>query len=302
MRVSIAAHAKINLTLDVLGKLPNGYHELLMVMQSISLHDMLSIETGTDAGIELRCNVKDIPCDEHNLVYKAIRAFYEASGILESGVAVAIEKRIPVMAGLAGGSTDAAAVIRALNYIHNTRFSEAELQKIGLSVGADVPFCISGGTMLARGIGEILSPLVPMPDCTLLLVKPDFSVSTPHVFSELDRMGVTRRPDTAAMASALACGELPDISHNLFNVMEYVTAAEHPEIVEIKRRLLELGALGAAMSGSGPTVFGIFADRDCAHAAYAALLPYHAGVYLSRPCPANSEADFMTVGAPVLVL
>ena len=164
MRISIAAHAKINLTLDVVGKLPNGYHELCMVMQSVSLHDMLSLETGTDAGIALRCNVKEIPCDEHNLVYKAIRAFYEASGIPESGVSVAIEKRIPVMAGLAGGSTDAAAVIRALDFVHNTRFSEAELQKIGLTVGADVPFCISGGTMLARGVGEVLSPLSPMPD------------------------------------------------------------------------------------------------------------------------------------------
>ncbi len=294
MRVSIAAHAKINLTLDVVKKLQNGYHELLMVMQSISLHDILSIETGTDAGIELRSNVKNIPCDERNLVYKAIQAFYEASGILESGVSVAIEKRIPVMAGLAGGSTDAAAVIRALDFIYNTRFSEKELQKIGLCVGADVPFCISGGTMLARGVGEILSPLSPMPDCTILLVKPDVAVSTPSVFAELDKREITRRPDTEAMIGALARGTVSDIAAGLFNVMEDVTAAECPEILEIKRRMLARGALGAAMSGSGPTVFGIFTDNVCAHAAYAEFLPRYPGVYLCRPYPANSSEDFLT--------
>ena len=294
MRISIAAHAKINLTLDVVGKLPNGYHELCMVMQSVSLHDMLSLETGTDAGIALRCNVKEIPCDEHNLVYKAIRAFYEASGIPESGVSVAIEKRIPVMAGLAGGSTDAAAVIRALDFVHNTRFSEAELQKIGLTVGADVPFCISGGTMLARGVGEVLSPLSPMPDCTILLVKPGFPVSTPYVFAALDRMEITHRPDTAAMAAALSEGSLSGIAGALCNVMEGVTAAEHPEIGEIKRQLLEYGALSAVMIGSGPTVFGIFADKSAAHAAYAALLPRYQSVHLCRPSPANGADDFLT--------
>ena len=294
MRVSIAAHAKINLTLDVLGKLPNGYHELLMVMQSITLHDMLSIETGTDGGIELRSNTKEIPCDERNLVFKAIRAFYKASGILESGVSVAIEKRIPVMAGLAGGSTDAAAVIRALDYIHNTHFTEKELQTIGLTIGADVPFCISGGTMLARGIGEILSPLPPLPDCAILLIKPGFPMSTPYVFAALDRTEIVKRPDADAMAGALGCGDLRGIASGLYNVMEGVTAAEHPEIDAIKAKLQSYGALGAVMSGSGPTVFGIFAESSRAHAAYAALLPFYEGVYLCRPCPANSTADFFT--------
>lgn len=301
MRVSIAAHAKINLTLDVLGKLPNGYHELLMVMQSISLHDMLSIETGTDGGIELRSNAKDIPCDERNLVFKAIRAFYDACGIMAGGVSVAIEKRIPVMAGLAGGSTDAAAVIRALDYIHNTRFTEKELQAIGLTVGADVPFCISGGTMLARGIGELLSPLPPMPDCAILLVKPGFSMSTPYVFAALDRTEIVRRPDADAMSGALGRGDIRGIADGLSNVMEGVTAAEHPEIKEIKEKLQSYGALGAVMSGSGPAVFGVFADSSRAHAAYAALLPFYEGVYLCRPCPANSASDFLTAKLGVLI-
>ncbi len=301
MRVSIAAHAKINLTLDVLDKLPNGYHTLKMVMQSISLQDMLSIETGTDAGIELRCNVKGIPCDERNLVFKAIRAFYQTSGILENGVSVAIEKKIPVMAGLAGGSTDAAAVIRALDFIHNTRYSEAELYQIGLAVGADVPFCISGGTMLAQGVGEILSPLSPLPDCNILLVKPAFAVSTPYVFAALDRTEIIRRPNAAAMACALQSGNLSDIAGELYNVMEGVTAAEHPEINEIKGKLLEYGALGAAMSGSGPTVFGIFSDSSCAYAAYAALLPCYEGVYLCHPCATNSAVDFLTADMPAQI-
>lgn len=301
MRVSIAAHAKINLTLDVLGKLPNGYHELLMVMQSITLHDMLSIETGTGEGIELRSNIKGIPCDERNLVFKAIRAFYEASGIPEGGVSVAIEKRIPVMAGLAGGSTDAAAVIRALDYVHNTRFTEKELQTIGLTVGADVPFCISGGTMLACGIGEQLSPLPPMPDCAILLVKPALSISTPYVFAALDCTEIVRHPDADAMARALGCGDLRSIADRLCNVMEGVTAAEHPEIDEIKERLLSYGALGAVMSGSGPTVFGIFAESTLAYAAYAALLPCYEVVHLCRPCPANSAPDFLTAETGVLI-
>ena len=301
MRVSIAAHAKINLTLDVLDKLPNGYHSLKMVMQSISLHDMLSVETGTGAGIELRCNMKGIPCDERNLVFKAIRSFYQFSGISENGVSVAMEKKIPVMAGLAGGSTDAAAVIRALDFIHNTRYSETELHQIGLTVGADVPFCISGGTMLAEGVGEILSPLSPLPDCDLLLVKPAVSVSTPYVFAALDRTEIVRRPNAEAMACALKQGKLRDIAAGLYNVMEHVTAVEYPEINSIKERLLEYGALGAAMSGSGPTVFGIFADSNLAYTAYAALLPLYESVYLCRPCTANGAEDFLTADSPVRV-
>ena len=293
MRASIAAYAKINLTLDVVGKLSNGYHELLMVMQSVSLHDMLAIETGTGDGITLRSNLTSLPCDESNLVHKAICAFYDAAKIPQDGIAVAIEKRIPLMAGLAGGSSDAAAVIRALNLLYNTRFTDAELIKIGLRVGADVPFCIFGGTMLARGVGEQLSPLSALPDCTILLVKPEFSMSTPYVFSALDQLELTRRPDTEAMTHALAQGMLPGIAENLCNVMEQVTAVEHPEISEIKRRMLEFGALGSAMSGSGPTVFGLFAVSKAAHRAYAAFLREYAAVYLCHPCSANADADIL---------
>ncbi len=293
MRVSIAAHAKLNLTLDVLGKLPNGYHELKMVMQSISLHDRISIETGTDGGIEVRSNRRGLPCDEHNLAHRAARAFYAATGIADSGVTIAIEKRIPIAAGLAGGSSDAAAVIRALDFVYNTRCSEADLLQIGLSVGADVPFCIIGGTCLAGGVGETLSPLPPMPDCAIVLVKPAFAMSTPYVFAALDRMEITRRPDAQAMADALRREDLAGVSAALCNVMESVTAAEHREIDEIKASLLSYGALGAVMSGSGPSVFGIFGADDPAYAAYAALLPRFENVSLCRPWPANSREDFL---------
>lgn len=294
MRVSLAAHAKINLTLDVLGKLPNGYHELQMVMQSVSLHDRISLETDTDGGIELRSNRRDLPLDERNLAHKAALAFLQTMEIPMSGLTIAIEKHIPVAAGLAGGSTDAAAVIRALDFACNTRCTEAELREIGLKVGADVPFCLVGGTRLAGGVGEVLSPLAPLPDCAIVLVKPDFAMSTPYVFAALDRAEITERPDAAGMSDALARGDLRDTASRLCNVMELVTAAEHPEIDEIKAKLLSFGALGAVMSGSGPSVFGIFEDDERARAAYAALLPGYESVHLCRPAPACNREDILT--------
>ena len=294
MRLSVAAYAKLNLTLDVIGKLPNGYHELRMVMQSISLQDRISIETGTEGGIVIRSNRRDLPMDEHNLAWKAASAFLKAREIPETGITIAIEKHIPVAAGLAGGSTDAAAVIRGLDVAYNTRCTNEELREIGLRVGADVPFCITGGTQLAGGVGEQLSPLAPLPDCAIVLVKPAFSMSTPYVFSTLDRIGITHRPDAAGMAEALTRGDLRGVTDRLCNVMELVTAAEHPEIGQIKARLLDFGALGAVMSGSGPSVFGIFDDDARARAAYAALLPDYESVHLCRPASRCSRADILT--------
>lgn len=292
MRLVIPAYAKINLTLDVLGTRPDGYHNLRMVMQSVNLCDRLAIETGTGTEeISLRCNVPGIPCDERNLVHRAIVAFYEATGVTPDGISVAIEKRIPAAAGLAGGSTDAAAVIRGLDRIYNTRLTSEELRAIGLKIGADVPFCISGGTKLAEGVGEVLSPLPSMPDCILVLVKPEFSMSTPYVFKALDAMTIDHRPNADAMAAALEKQDLAGVSQELYNVMELVTASEHPEIDAIKAELIAHGALGAVMSGSGPTVFGIFRDTAAAHAAYAALLPQYEGVFLCRPKGENGPED-----------
>lgn len=277
------APAKINLTLDVLARRADGYHDLQMVMQSVSLADMLSIRRGCGEGVEVRTNLGYLPCDTRNTAYLAAQAFFDATGVSCDGVRIMIEKRIPVAAGLAGGSTDAAAVLRALNRLYETGLTAKELERIGLSVGADVPYCIRGGTRLAEGVGEVLSDLPPMPACQIVLCKPAFGMSTARVFGALSCAEIEKRPDLSAMRAALAAGDVPKIGAGLCNVLEPVVAAERGEILQIKELLLEHGAHGACMSGSGSTVFGIFTNESEAQAAKQSLLRRWRDTHLAAP-------------------
>lgn len=266
-----SAHAKINLTLDVTGKLPNGYHTVRMVMQTVELHDDVTV-TKTDTGrITLSCDRPYVPTDGHNLAIRAAEQFFTATGTACVGLHIDLVKRIPVAAGLAGGSTNAAAVLHALNELYQTGCTLDELCEIGVKLGADVPYCVRGGSMLAEGIGEQLTPLPAMPPCWAVLCKPAFSVSTAEVYAQMNGGNLSMRPDTAGMIKALETGDYDGICHRLYNVMETVTARRHAEIGQIKDILLSCGADGAVMSGSGPTTFGLFCDADKAQRAYEAL-------------------------------
>ena len=266
-----SAHAKINLTLDVTGKLPNGYHTVRMVMQTVELHDDVTV-TKTDTGrITLSCDRPYVPTDGHNLAVRAAEQFFTATGTACAGLHIDLVKRIPVAAGLAGGSTNAAAVLHALNELYQTGCTLDELCEIGVKLGADVPYCVRGGSMLAEGIGEQLTPLPAMPPCWAVLCKPAFSVSTAEVYAQMNGGNLSMRPDTAGMIKALETGDYAGICHRLYNVMETVTARRHAEIGQIKDILLSCGADGAVMSGSGPTTFGLFCDVDKAQRAYETL-------------------------------
>ncbi len=262
----IKAYAKINLGLDVVRQLENGYHEVKMIMQTVNLYDELTLKR-TTAGIRLTSDSGELPLDENNLIYKAARLMQEHYGIAE-GVSVKLKKNIPIAAGMAGGSTDAAATMLAMKELFGLETSKAELMKLGVKIGADVPYCILGGTALAEGIGEKLTPLPKAPECHLLVAKPDINVSTKYVYEHLDAAGVTKHPDIDGMVNAIERGSLQGIIERLGNVLETVTISAYPVISVIKDRMKELGAQGSLMSGSGPTVFGIFTEQEKAIRAY----------------------------------
>lgn len=261
-RAIARSYAKINLTLDVLGVLENGYHQVKMIMQSLNLFDLIIIDK-QKSGITLSANLKSLPTDGKNIAYKAADLFFAKTGIC-GGAKILIHKNIPVAAGLAGGSGNAAAVICALNILYNARLSDSELSKMALTLGADVPYCITGGTQLAEGIGEKLTPLSSIGTLPVVLVKPNINISTGEIYRKIDSAENLTHPDTDAMIEAIATGNAGEIAKNLSNIMETVTAADCPQILAIKERLISLGALGAVMSGSGPTVFGIFPDNETA--------------------------------------
>lgn len=271
MTVELLAHAKINLFLDITGRLENGYHLIRSIMQSISLADRIRV-TRCDCGIHLTCRGSDLPCDERNLAYRTAEHFLRAAGI-NGGAEIEVEKHIPVSAGLAGGSTDAAAVLRAMNVLYGSPFSMEELTALGKKIGADVPFCLSGGTMEVSGIGEILTPLSDLPDMAIVVAKCGEGVSTPQAYGALDRRYANfagiRREGTAAvgMYEALCEGirgrNVTKITHCLYNVFEDVVLLEHEDASALKRFFLEKGAT-ALMSGSGPSVFGVFPSTDMA--------------------------------------
>ena len=285
-RTMIEARAKINLTLDVTGKREDGYHLVEMVMQSVDLHDdvRVTIVRGEKKprGIVLSCSLPFLPTDERNLAYRAAELFYKETGTTLETCEIFIEKRIPIAAGLAGGSTDAAAVLRALNQLHDTGLSRDRLCEIGLKLGADVPYCLRGGTMLAEGIGEKLTQLADMPHCYVVLCKPPFAVSTKEVYQEIDSVPLTQRPDTDGMIKALESCDYKGVCDRLMNVMETVTATKRRQIGEIRAVLRENGADATLMSGSGPTVYGLFSDRTAADAAATALARRFSETFLTE--------------------
>lgn len=281
MKVTYNAAAKINLMLDILARLDNGYHSLFMLMQSVSLYDTVTVENCDSKAINITCSELQIPCGKSNIAYKAAEAFFDATKIKNSGINIDIVKRIPSAAGMAGGSADGAAVISALNYIYSADLSEAELCKIGLAVGADVPFCLTGGTRLAQNMGEILSPLPRLDDCFIVLAKPERSVSTKEAFAAFDTAENVRHLDVCGMLYAASQGNLSEICKRTKNVFEQFI--EVPERVPVKSTMNRHGALTACMSGSGPTVFGIFDDKSKAESAASALKSTVKDIYITKP-------------------
>ncbi len=268
-KVEYKARAKINLSLDVLRKREDGYHDLKMVMQTLGLHDLVSIEK-TASQIEIECNSAYIPEGEGNIAYKAARVIMDEYGV-KTGIKINIKKMIPVAAGLAGGSSDAAAVLKGINKLYELGASMDDLARLGKKIGADVPYCIFGGTMLSEGIGDILTRISPFDGVDIMLVKPKIGVSTAFVYNNLKLEKVVNRPDTELIIQAVANKNLKAVAANMRNVLETVTEARYNIISEIKERLLKNGAIGSMMSGSGPTVFGIFEDKLKAQKAYESM-------------------------------
>lgn len=262
----IKAYAKINLGLDVVRRLENGYHEVKMVMQTVGIYDVLDFER-TDGGIVITTDSGELPTDENNLIYKAAKLMMEIYPI-SGGVKIHLEKHIPIAAGMAGGSTDAAATLKGMNRLFDLGCTLKDLMELGVKIGADVPYCVMGGTALAEGIGEKLTPLAPAPDCYVLVAKPDINVSTKYVYEHLDAQEIVKHPDIDGMVEAIAEESLQGILDRMENVLETVTVSAYPIIQTIKDRMKELGAINSLMSGSGPTVFGIFVEKDMARRAY----------------------------------
>lgn len=277
------AFAKLNLTLDVLGKRDDGYHDLKSVMQTVSLRDDIVIEMGTQREWELECTASAIPVNESNLAWKAAKAFCDALQKDPHGLKIRIEKRIPSGAGMGGGSADAAAVLRALNRYYGEPLSVMELADLGAKIGSDVPFCVLGGTAMAEGRGERLRVLPQMQDCIIVGCKPEFSVSTPELYRKIDAVTIPEHPDNDAMERALRAGDLNGICAQIFNVFDPVVSRDHPEIREIRQIFAEHGALAHQMTGSGSVVFAVMPGQKEAEAACEALREKYAEVFIVRP-------------------
>ena len=258
--LTLKAYAKINLALDVLYKRPDGFHEVAMIMQAVNLADEVTLSS-RPGDIVLTVSRTDLPADASNLAYRAAALLKEYTGCGQ-GVHIALDKHIPMAAGLAGGSADAAAVLKGLNTLWDLRLGMAELSKLAARLGSDVPFCLFNGTMLAAGRGEMVTPLPPLPACYVVLAKPPADVPTAWVYRQFKPDRVAVRPDIAAMCKALEQGRLDGVADKLANVLESVTIPAHPEIARIKKCMLHCGAMAALMSGSGPTVFGLVSSLD----------------------------------------
>lgn len=277
------AYAKVNLTLDVLGKREDGYHDLQSVMQTISLRDDIEIDVGTGKPWQLLCSEEGIPTDETNLAWKAAKLYLDTVGKDPDGLQIRITKRIPAQAGLGGGSADAAAVLRALNRHYGMPLSIAALAELGGQVGSDVPFCTICGTAMAEGRGERLRKLPDMPDCVFVVCKPEFSVSTPQLYRKLDETVIARRPDNRAMEKALLAGDLGEVASNLWNVFDPVVTAEHLELNYIKSICNSYGSLGQQMTGSGSAVFAILPSFEYAAVVCNMLKENYPKVYIAKP-------------------
>lgn len=269
-KLELKALGKINLGLDILGRRDNGYHDVRMVMQTVYLYDRVILEKKEEPGIEIITNLNFLPVNENNIAYKAAKLLIDEFKIQE-GIRITLDKHIPVAAGMAGGSSNAAAVLFGMNRMFSLDLSEEELKDRGVTLGADVPYCIMRGTVLAEGIGEILTPLPPMPKCHILIAKPPVSASTKVVYEKIDAKGIIDHPDIDGILMGLENQDIKKIASGMGNVLEQVMLEECPELVRIKDTMKEAGALNAMMSGSGPTVFGIFEDRRSARLAAALI-------------------------------
>lgn len=281
--MQVEAYAKLNLTLDVLGKRPDGYHDLRMIMQSIALADTITLEENGETELRVCTNLHFLPNNEKNLAVQAVLCWWKARGERPRGLDIAIDKRIPVCAGMAGGSSDAAAVLRALNELEGGALPIESVAKIGERVGSDVPYCVMGGTALAEGRGEILTPLPPLPRCWVVLCKPEFSISTPALFAKIDSVRLRCRPDTQGAVAALEAGDLAGVARRMYNVFEdALPERQQARVNDIKNALIQCGALGASMSGTGPTAFGLFDDEGCAQKARERLLDFSNEVFFTH--------------------
>lgn len=277
------ACAKLNLTLDILGKRPDGYHEMRMAMQSIDLADEVELTETPDPGFQITVDLPYLPRGEGNIAHKAARRFFEETGLTPRGLSMCIRKNIPVCAGMAGGSSDGAAVLRMLRRLYAPGLSDGRLEEIAALVGSDVPFCVRGGTVLAEGRGERLTDLPPLPPCRFVVCKPACSVSTPELFAQVQVKKLRCHPDTAGLVTALERGDLEGVARRMYNVFEDVLPRRYAQVFEIKSALLEQGAMAASMTGSGPTVFGIFREQAQAEAAAQALAAQYPAVFVCRP-------------------
>lgn len=277
------AFAKINLTLDVLGKREDGYHDLKSVMQAISIRDDVEIDVDTDHPWTLQCSMAEIPQDAGNLAWKAAEVFYQVTGLKTTGLAIRIQKRIPTQAGLGGGSADAAAVLRALNRHYGSPLSILALAEVGAQVGSDVPFCVLCGTAMVEGRGERLRKLPDIPDCFFVVCKPDFSSSTPELYQKLDAVTIAHRPDNQAMESALLAGDLQKVADNIWNVFDPVVTADHLELNYIKSIFNSYGAVAYQMTGSGSAVYCIVTEFEHAAVICNMLKENYPQIYIAKP-------------------
>jgi len=280
--VTRKAYGKLNLTLDVLGRRPDGYHDMQMIMQTVSLCDYVTVTLIQSGGWICTCDKSNVPADANNLAWKAADTFFAAFGKRPEHLRIHIEKQIPMQGGMAGGSADAAAVLHALNELYGFPFTLKELICMGATVGSDVPYCVLGGTALAEGRGEILTPLKKISKCYFVLVQPDFSVSTPSLFRELDKAVSLDRPNTKVALLALENGDLGALCKNMKNVFQPVLEEQFPIIGELCCKLVQLGAINACLTGTGSVVFGVFTDFVCANAAASKLLEKNFTVYLAE--------------------
>ena len=276
------AFAKVNICLDVVGKRGDGYHDLVTVMQSVGLCDEIVIECLTGEGVSVESGLPYLPGDERNIAVKACNAFFEYTSITGFHVFIKIDKKIPVSAGLGGGSTDGACVLRMLDKMFDTGLGRETLEGLGTGIGSDVPFSITGGTKLARGRGEVLTDLPAVPFCYVVICKPRFSFSTPELFGYIKCDKIRARPDSDGILKALDSGDLGGVARRMYNVFEDVLPRGRHEIDEIKGSLLDCGALGAVMTGSGPSVFGVFDDLSCATDAYERLSGSYVECFLTN--------------------
>ena len=276
------AYAKVNLTLDVLGKREDGYHDIKSIMQAISIRDDIEIDIGTGKPWALHCSREDIPCDSSNLAWKAAEVYCREMKKDPDGIEIRITKRIPSEAGLGGGSADAAAVLRALNRHYGEPLSIGALAELGAQIGSDVPFCVICGTAMAEGRGERLRKLPDLPDCFFVVCKPDFSCSTAELYRKLDETTIGKRPDHRAMESALMAGDLGKIAENIYNVFDPVVTAEHLEMNYIKSIFNSYGAVAYQMTGSGSAVFAIVAEFEHAAVICSMLKENYPNIYIAK--------------------